>query len=175
VISLETLQSRNYVVEVRQHGEQHYLTVHELGIIASGDTIDIAFRELDRKKTEYFEHYLLCGTADKIPFPKDAVVRKDLRPFIIKATAVALVGAFLLSFASISFTYALREPLRKLGQRAGRAAIHQFVGGLNDFAAQEITASKEEKIRLAIRAIIPKLMPYVAELRPLLENTDNSQ
>ena len=51
----------------------------------------------------------------------------------------------------------------------GRAAIASFTKGLESFSKKEITPEKEKKIRLALRASIPKLKPYVDELRPLFE------
>jgi len=172
--SLENLQGRDYVVEARRRGGMYYLNIQELGVFASAETYVDAFAELEERKTRYFEHHISCGTISDISLPREARQKQELRPFFIKATVVALVGVFLFSAASISFTYALREPVRKLGQRTGKATIKQFTGGVKEFVSKEITPEKEEKIRLAIREAIPKLKPYMEELRPLFD-TDNTR
>ena len=93
-----------------------------------------------------------------------------LMPFFIKSATVALVGVILIVAANVSLTYTLREPARKAGLKFGRATVKTFIAGINDFSEKELTPAREEEIRLALRNSIPKLKPYVDELRPLFQD-----
>ena len=47
--------------------------------------------------------------------------------------------------------------------------MDQIAKGLTNFGDKDVKREKEEKIREGIRRAVPKLKPYVNELKPLFE------
>ena len=120
---------------------------------------------------ELEEAYRLVRTRTDGTPPAPAAASTSLRtlmPFFIKAVTCALVGAFLLITAAVAFNYALKEPVRHMGQKAARATISTFEKGFAE-KLQKMSPEKQEKIRLALREAVPFLKPYVDELKPLFE------
>jgi hypothetical protein len=102
----------------------------------------------------------------------DSAVRR-MMPFFIKAAVVALVGVVLLSAASISFSYITRgEPVRNAAWRATRATIDNATIGIEWFGREGMTADRERRLKVALRAAVPVLKPYIDELRPLFADTN---
>ena len=93
-------------------------------------------------------------------------------PFFIKAATVALVGVVLLAAASISFNYALRgEAVRHVAQKGARTLLANVTRGVERFSEKGMTPDRELRLRLALRAAVPRLRPLVDELKPLFEDT----
>lgn len=157
-------------VNLTHKADKFVLSIPELCLIVEDTNLSAAYEKLEKRRRDLFEDVVRLGAVDQFFTTKnddDATLVKKLMPFFIKSTVVALVGVLLLSAASISFTYALREPLRKAGLKAGRAAIKNFTKGLNEFGENGLSPSREKKLRLALRAAVPQLKPYMIELRPL--------
>ena len=164
---LDTYLSQDYPVEMRKIGTRFYLTQRDLNLTAQDADVAAAFESLEAQKKALFEHNQAIGTLTALPLPADVKLRRDLTPFFIKAATVAVVGVVLFSVASLSFTYALREPLRKMTQRAAKAVVKNVTDEIHEFANDPQSPERELKIRLAIRAAVPKLKPYMDELKPL--------
>ncbi len=167
--TLDELQRRPYVAEIHRRDGHYVLVVPELGLAARHPDLAEAYQEIERRKDEVFAHYSELGLSDRLSLPQGQKLRRELTPFLIKAAAVAFVGAFLFVTASVSFTYALREPLRHAAQRTARAALNQTITGLKEFAARDLNAQREAELVAAIREAVPRLRPYADELRPLFE------
>jgi len=168
---MSAAKQQNYTARIRKDGDIYQVWLPELNLVSESSDPAIALADLEKKKDELFSFFNRVGEPRPEPVRQssDADMLNSLKPFFIKSVTVALVGTFLLAAGSISLTYSLREPLRKAGLKTGRAAIASFTKGLESFSKKEITPEKEKKIRLALRASIPKLKPYVDELRPLFE------
>ena len=121
--SLEAFLAAPYTVEVTHRDGTYRLFVPDLGVAASGSDPDGAFAELERRKRTYYETRQALGSTGQIPPPKGERARFDLTPFLIKTAIVALVAVFVISAGGASFSYVLREPLRKTILKTGRAAI----------------------------------------------------
>ena len=160
----------DYTIEIRRKGSDFYLSVPELGLVSQDDDLGRAHDAIRNRMKEVFEHHQSLGTTARIPLPRHQAVRRELTPFFIKAGAVALVGVFLFAVGSMSFSYALREPLKNHSQRAGRALMDQIAKGLTNYGDKDVKREKEEKIREGIRRAVPKLKPYVNELKPLFKS-----
>ena len=163
---------QSYTARIRKEGDVFRVWLPELNLISENPDPATALADLETKRAELFSFYDRVGEPRPLPDRQssEADMLTSLKPFFVKAVTIALVGTFLLAAGSVSLTYSLREPLRKAGLKTGRAAIASFTKGLENFSKKEITPEKEKKIRLALRASIPKLKPYVEELRPLFEN-----
>ncbi len=92
----------------------------------------------------------------------------DLMPFFIKSAVIAVVGAFLLAVAAVSFSYSIHGTAKTAGQKAGRAVLSSFTEGLEG-AFKNTTPEREEKIKTALRNAASYLKPYVQELKPLFQ------
>jgi hypothetical protein len=163
---------QSYTAQIRKEADIYHVWLPELNLISEDPDPATALANLETKRIELFSFYDRVGEPRPKPARQtsDADTVSNLKPFFIKAVTVALVGTILLAAGSVSLTYSLREPLRKAGLKTGRAAIASFTKGLESFSKKEVTPEKEKRIRLALRASIPKLKPYVDELRPLFEN-----
>ncbi|MGJ3259981.1 MAG: hypothetical protein ACFE0S_10295 [Rhodospirillales bacterium] len=166
---LDAYLALDYPLEVHRVGARFYVTQPELNLTADADNLSDAYDDIERQRKAMFEHHAAVGTLSSLPLPRKVKMRRELMPFFIKLGAVALVAVLLFSAASISFSYALRDPLRKVTQRTARAAMDNIAAELTEFANDPQSKEREERIRLAIRAALPKLKPYVDELRPLFD------
>ncbi|MDP4594465.1 MAG: hypothetical protein NWT00_07905 [Beijerinckiaceae bacterium] len=164
---LDAYLALDYPLEVHRIGERFYVTQTELNLTADDADLTAAYQEIERKKKAMLGHHAAVGSLSSLPLPRNEKLRRELMPFFIKLSAIALVGVFLFSVASISFSYALRDPLKKMTQRTARAAMSNIADELTAFANDPQSKEREERIRLAIREALPKLKPYVDELRPL--------
>ena len=179
-INRKEFLDRQYSVTLTKSSGRFYLLIDELGIVASSDHIQDALEILEAQKEDYFEAKYVSGQTGTIPLPKGKTVGRQYLPFFIKSAVIALVGVFLITTASISFTYMLREPVRKASQKAARAVTKELVKGLEDFAHEGTSPERERKITASIRAAGPHLRPYIEELRvlfvsPLDQNQGPSQ
>ncbi len=168
---LDAYLDLDYPLEVHKIGGRFFVTQTELNLTADDDDLSAAYCAIEKKKKAMLEHHAAVGTLSSLPLPRNEQMRRDLMPFFIKLVAVSLVAVFLFSAASISFSYALRDPLRKVTQRTARAAMDNIAAELHEFANDPQSKEREERIRMAIRAVLPKLKPYVEELRPLFDET----
>jgi hypothetical protein len=172
-LTFEEFVARPYKLELIEQEGAYYLIIPDLGISARGEELATTYNLLVNRKREYFEAHKALRITKNIPLPSDSRVTTDLKKFFIKSLVVVLVGVTLLSAASVSFTYALREPVRTAGLKTGRVILKEFMKGLETFANEEITKEKETKVRDLIKESIPKLKPYLTELRPLFESNEN--
>lgn len=168
--TIDDLLRRDYPAELRRRQGRFFVTLPDLGVAVSGDSVEDTWRKAEQRTRELFEHHAALGTLDMVPRPAGQRLKRELTPFLIKAGAVAVVAVVVLTAASVAFTYALRDPLRKVAQRTGRAVVSQFTEQLSEAAAGEFTPEQDARIREAIRAAVPKLKPYAEELRPLFDN-----
>ncbi len=159
----------NYDVIASQRDGRFYLRIAELNLIVDDSDLLAAHARLERAKCDLFERSATLGIG--VPAPRDRSFRRELRaatlPFLVKAAAVALVGATLVIAAGVSIHYALEGSLRSAAQRTGRAAIEQIIRGLDDMGRRDLTPERAERLRAALRAAVPVLKPFVDELRPL--------
>ena len=161
-----------YQVSFQQLENSFVVFVPELNIFTESENLSEAFRSHEEKAADAAEKARAVGL-EGIPAGRRVLGADEpsklraMIPFFIKAAVVALVGAFLLSAAGISFNYALRGHFKSASQKASRAFVKSFVKEVETFAAKEISGDRDRKIRLALRASVPKLQPYFDELRPL--------
>jgi len=71
-----------YVVELREHGGQYYLSIPELGVIVNDTSLDSAYLKLEKQKTTLLEKFAEAG--EKPPPP---------RQLLSAGASFSLVGA----------------------------------------------------------------------------------
>ncbi|MBX9634305.1 MAG: hypothetical protein K2X44_04920 [Magnetospirillum sp.] len=145
------------------------LRIPALCLVVVDATLDRAWTRLETEKAELIERHRRIGAEGDLPAPvQTAAGDRDLRRFALKAAIIAVMAGVIVAGAAFSFAYAVREPLRKVGAKLGRAAIAQVETGLRQAASEDMTPERQEELRRLVAEVAPKLKPYVAELRPLL-------
>lgn len=159
----------SYDTIITQRGGRFYARIPELNLIAEGETAASAHEALEADRRRLVERHMALGVP--LPLPRDVGLRREWRervvPFAFKAAIVALAVASVFVTGVVTLNYALREPLRHSAQKAARAATQQITLGLEDFARRDLSPDREERLRAALRGVIPVLRPYFEELKPL--------
>lgn len=159
----------NYDAVLCQRDGRYFLRIPELSIIVDDYDLATAHARLESAKQDLIAKSAALGVA--VPPPRDVRLKREfwasILPFFAKAAAAAIVvGVFLVS-AGIFVNYALNDSLRSSAQKTGRAAVQQIIRGLEDMAQRDLTADREERLRTALRGVVPVIKPFVVELRPL--------
>lgn len=53
--------------------------------------------------------------------------------------------------------------------------MQQIIRGLEDMARRDLSGDREERLRAALRGVVPVLKPFVVELRPLFADASDAQ
>lgn len=147
------------------------LRIAALALVVERPTLDEAWTALEAEKADIIERHRRVGAEADLPPPggtAPAAAESGLRRFAVKTALVTLAVTIILAAAALSFAYAVREPLHKVGLKLGRAAVARVEWGLTEAARAELTPEKQESLRRLTAEAVPALKPYVRELRPLL-------
>lgn len=159
----------NYDVIVTKRDGRFYLRIPELNLIVEDRDIAEGYADLEAARRALIQHHTTIGAT--VPPPRDIVVRRALvertMPFLFKTAAVAVVGSVLIIATAVAANYAMRDPLRHAAQKATRAAVLQITAGIEDAARRDLTPDREERLRVALRNVVPVLRPFIEELQPL--------
>lgn len=156
---------------VRLTDGRYAVRIKELFLIEEDADLAAAWARIEARTQELVERHRRAGAETDLPRPVAAETAggRDLRRFALKAAIVALAATVFMVATAAVFSYAVREPMRKVGLKVGRAALARVEEGLRDAARDELTPERAERIRLLVADAAPKLKPYVAELRPLFQ------
>lgn len=143
------------------------LRIPALCLIVEDASLETAWTRLETEKQDLIRRHADIGAEGDLPKPPSDTGNRDLKKFALKTGIVALAACMIVAAMAFSFSYAVREPLRKSGLKLGRAAIAQLEDGLRDAARNELTPERREKIRMLVAEAAPALKPYITELRPL--------
>mgnify|MGYP006273798627 CR=1 FL=1 len=168
--TVSTVSSHRHEILVTECHGRFYLRIPELNLIVDGPDVASAYTELDLARRRLIERHEAIGAT--LPAPRDTRLRlmlvERIAPFALKAAVVALVGVALLISSAVTVNYVLREPLRHAAQKTVRTAMLQVTAGLEDFARRDLSPDREERLRAALRGVVPVLRPFIEELYPLL-------
>ncbi len=177
--AVDRVQAAHYDAVLRFRDGQYFFIISELNLIAQGESpaaAHAAHAALDRALREQLDRHTALGLP--VPPPRDLRVRREWRerllPFAFKTMIVTLALAALIVTATATVNYALREPLRSAAQKTARAALGQIVAGMEDFARRDLSPDREERLREALRGIVPVLRPFIEELYPLLSGPEST-
>jgi hypothetical protein len=161
-----------YDVIVTRRADQFFLRVPELQLIVEGADLPTAAKALEESYRSTASRHEAVGAS--LPVPREMQVRRELLdkslPFLLKAGAVAVAGVLLICAASIGIRYTLGEPLRHAAQRTAHAAVEQMTLGLEDAARRDLTPERRERLKQALRGIVPLVKPIIQELQPLFDD-----
>ena len=158
------------VTMVRTDRNTFVLRIPALTLVVERPTLDEAWTALEAEKADIIERHRRVGAEADLPKPDSPASPADprLRRFALRAAIVTAAASIVVAAAALSFAYAVREPLRKVGLKLGRAAIAQVESGLREAAQTDLTLEKQEALRRMVADAAPALKPYARELRPLL-------
>lgn len=155
------------VILGRQADGTFVLRIPALCLVVEDASLDAAWARLEADKAEVIARHRRVGAERDLPAPRSPE-GGDLRRFILKVAIAALAASIVMAGAAFSFTYAMREPLHKVGLKLGRTAIAEIGRGLHQAAESEMTPERQAEFRRLVAAAAPRLKPYLAELRPVL-------
>jgi hypothetical protein len=155
-------------VRMHKKGSGYYAVIEGLALFGSGDTIENALIELDRRYRE------LAIFAASTGLELDTLARreKDLRRHWIYQLryAAIVVGCFGLMMMPLS--YALSSAVERTVVNLGLNGGTQFWRGVQEnlIKAAQVTgeaAEDQDRTVAALRAVVHRAEPYLAELKPI--------
>ncbi|MCA1907974.1 MAG: hypothetical protein LDL39_06395 [Magnetospirillum sp.] len=163
-------EMKQYTVQILQTADGYVLRVPELCLIEECSDLTAGWARLQERGGAVLDGHRRHGLIADVPPPAQlqAQGERDLRRFAIKAGIVALALVVVMSAAAIAFSYAMRDPLKYVGQRLGRAAVGSVVAGLREGTADLSDPARQQKFRQLLAEAAPVLRPYVAEIRQAL-------
>ena len=169
---MKTVRAEDYPVVITRDGDYYVLLIRELLIAERDKELSIGHSRLLKRATNLITELEELNAEVDLPMPGEPSLedpeKKTLRIFAFKSGLIALVIVIVLAAAAASFSYAVREPMRKVGLKIGRSAIAQVEKGFREAAEIELTPERRERLRLSIADSIPYLKPFILELKPLL-------
>jgi|ETNmetMinimDraft_12_1059888.scaffolds.fasta_scaffold239923_1 hypothetical protein len=171
-------QDYEYDATLGKRGDRFYFYVRELQLIAEGETVELAYQELIRKKGERLDEFEKAGGLAQAPEPgqedrESKFDRKGFGMFVLKSLVVGFILILVITFAGNTAKnmivssaasargYANVLPL-KLFNKLEQEILRQ--------AQEEVSPEEQEKIKQSIKIIVNRLKPYAKELRPLFED-----
>lgn len=162
-------ESGSYDVIVRYREGRYFAWISELNLVAEADSAAAAHSALEELKRDLLAKLQKLAVAPPLPgaLAERRALRAAIMPFLIKAAAVAAVGSILLVSGGVALNYAVGESLRNATQKTSRAALEQVIRGIEDMGRRDLTAERAERLRAALRGLVPVAKPFIEELRPL--------
>ena len=146
--------------------------IRELLLVEKDPDLSAGHSRLLKRASDLISEMQILDAVEDLPVPGEKLVKapeqNSLRTFALKSGLIALVFVIVFASAAASFTYAVREPMRKVGLKLGRSAIAQIEKGLRDSVRMELTPQRRERLRLSLASSIPHLKPFVVEFKPLI-------
>lgn len=151
-----------------------------LGIIACGDSVDAAYRELERLKAAHLDRAREADLLDTLPRPVrlegasapqgqaamarvgTTVIREDLRTFAAKLGIVCLAIAILFGAFGLAIKSSVNIPVGKKFWAKAAAEIHRAAlpdRGMDPAAQAALVAD--------LHAVVAKYKPFVDAVEPL--------
>ena len=167
-----TVRAEDYPVVITRDGDYYVLRIRELLIAERDKELSAGHSRLLQRATHLITELEGLNAEADLPTPGEPSLedpeKKSFRFFAFKSGLIALVIVIVLAAAAASFSYAVRDPMRKVGLKIGRSAITQIEKGFREAAEMELTPERRERLRLRIADSIPYLKPLIFEFKPLL-------
>ena len=169
---MTTVRAEDYPVVITRDGDYYVMRIRELLIVERDKELSAGHSRLLRRANHLITELEGLNAGADLPTPgelsSEDSEKKSLRLFAFKSGLIALVLVIVLAAAAASFSYAVREPMRKVGLKLGRSAITQIEKGFREAGEIELTPERRERLRLRIAESIPYLKPFILEFKPLL-------
>lgn len=166
--------NQNYDAVLSVRNNKYYLYISELQLVASGDTLDSAYKQLNTKREERIKEFSEAGFLAKLPPPGQnspnqeiSIKRKETGIFVIKSLVVTFMFIMVIVFAgntlskiAVSYPQKVKTALQNLPQQFLREMEYE----LHNAAKIELSPTRQEKIKTSIRAVARQIKPYLDEL-----------
>jgi len=171
----------NYDAVVKFKDGKYHFYIRELNLIGTGDTLDSAYAEINRKREEVVKEFSESGHLDELPPPEGARPARvkgagdtDLGGFAFKVLIAGLAVIVVLMFAvgQINRVFSSNVELLKaelnyisntIPSKPGRVIEHELYKAVD----HPISPERQKKIIESIRVIVKRLKPFVDEFKVL--------
>ena len=164
----------DYKVIVTKKADKYILYINELQLIASGDSLDFAYQELNRKKVELLKEFEEAGPGINPPPPSSHLLngentarRKDIGVFTLKTLIACFVLILVINFASnkinseiATVPLKIKAILKDLPRQIAKEMEYQ----LHNAAEMELAPEKKRKIKKSLQTINNNLRPFLKDL-----------
>jgi hypothetical protein len=168
---------KNYEAVLSIKDGKYYFYVNELQLIASGETLDSAYHQLNLRKDERIREFEEAGFLEKLPPPAQnpstlgvSVKRKETGIFVLKSLTVGFMFVVLIIFSGNTLKNILSTLPQKIKsglKQLPRQAFRELDYELQNMSEQKISIEKQEKIRKNLRIVVQQLRPFADEIKPL--------
>ena len=161
---LEYLNSLAYDVLIKQRENKFYLYIPEISLVASGDDLSLAYKDLNEQKQAFFNNILDCGDIDEVMLPHKVrphdQTAYQLRLFAYKT----LIICFLLGVTFIFGGVVIRDKAAGIsGVSITRKVAKEVYEEISQFGDADSDVKKVRLIKL--RRFLEAIRPIVDEFR----------
>lgn len=167
-----------YDVMVRKADDKFTIFIPELGLIAEGESLEKAYRELESVKSRYFETMVASGLGDNIREPgKKAVcapaakgtffidIAKAAAKTIVVCLIVVMAMLFVFNHIESYITQTTQSFADSISVKKSAQTLSIMLDQINNTPDEKI-----EKARIKIRKASEKLKPIIDETKSLLRD-----
>lgn len=169
---LNFLSKLEYSVLLKRKENKFYLIIPELSIVASSENLDMAYKDLDKQKQDYFEYILDSGAEDEVNLPCKFSRKQQIFCQLKLFTYKLLIVCFLLGSTFIFGAVAIRDKVANisgadLAQKVMKSAYEQIIQFNN--APEEVKQIRIERLHKFLSTI----KPMVDEFKSVFSTPDN--
>ncbi|MBT5632350.1 MAG: hypothetical protein HOJ13_06435 [Nitrospina sp.] len=165
---------KNYEAVLSIKDGKYFFYVNELQLIASGETLDSAYHQLNLMKDERIREFEEAGFLEKLPPPTQnsatlsvSIKRKETGIFIIKSLVAGFMFIMVIIFTGNTLKSILSSYPQKIKttlKELPRQFLREMEYELHNAAELELSAARQEKIKASIKVVGENIKPYLNEL-----------
>jgi hypothetical protein len=153
--------------------------IFELGLMAGGDDVESAYREIVRLKSDFLEKARASDLLDTLPLPgrqagaRDAAAVREPAPTATKSSLQLFLIKLGIVYASIFIligvaVFAVRPAIHV---KSGRAFWSNVGNSLHRAAVSEgMPADAQAQVLADIKVLVARYKPFIDEVRPLFSD-----
>jgi hypothetical protein len=170
---LNYFMNLNYDVVLRKKGDDYYLFIPELSVIAYGKELDEAYKKLNIAKEEFFRNIIDLKLQDTVNEPVGIKIRKkhyhEIFQYLMKVlvTFLLFVVIFIIIFLPVlsSFEKFVSNTISSVPEK-----ILSKTAAKIEYKLTNMTEKEKEETRLRIKGMVSALKPFADEIRILFED-----
>jgi hypothetical protein len=165
----------DYNVIVSKKADRYILYINELQLIATGDNLEAAYQELNRKKEERLKDFEEAGLGISLPPPnshlpneENAARNKDIGIFILKTLVAGFVFILVITFASNKINNifaAAPQKIKLVLKDLPRQIANEMEFQLHNAAEMELTLERKRKIKKSLHMVNNNIRPFIEGLK----------
>jgi len=181
----QTRSYPNYEATLNVRDNKYFLYIHELQLVAQGDSLESAYKELEQSKEERIKSFEMAGILDKLPVPsqdlqqkESALRKKNTGLFALKVLATGFMLVLIINFTGTKVNNALSAAPAKIKsavKELPRQIAQELEYQAHNAAEVEISQERKEKIRSSLRTLGKNLRPYIDDFKSGLTKTSMGQ